>query len=91
MSSSHETILEVDLRKLECNFNFLSSKLKKNCKIIAVVKAFGYGHGDVEISKKLERLGVYGFWVADFEEGIRLRDSGIRSKIIVANNPDIIP
>lgn len=85
MSSSHETILEVDLRKLESNFNFLSSKLKENCKIIAVVKAFGYGHGDVEVSKKLEQLGVYAFWVADFEEGIRLRDSGIKSKIIVAN------
>ena len=60
MSSSYETILEVDLRKLESNFNFLSSKLKDNCKIIVFVKRFGYGHGDVEISKKLEQLGVYG-------------------------------
>tara|TARA_B100000674_G_scaffold57015_1_gene39713 strand:+ start:18965 stop:20047 length:1083 start_codon:yes stop_codon:yes gene_type:complete len=85
MHNFHETILEIDLRKLENNFNFLSSKLKENCKIIAVVKAFGYGHGDIEISKKLEQLGVYALWVADFEEGIRLRDSGIRSKIIVAN------
>ena len=39
MNSSHETILEVDLKKLESNFNYLSSKLKENCKIIAVVKA----------------------------------------------------
>ena len=85
MRSSHETILEIDLSKLESNFNFLSSKLKDNCKIIAVVKAFGYGHGDIEISKKLEKLGVYALWVADFEEGIRLRQSGIRSKIIIAN------
>ena len=54
MNSSHETILEVDLKKLESNFNYLSSKLKENCKIIAVVKAFGYGHGDIEIAKKLE-------------------------------------
>ena len=85
MHNFHETILEVDLRKLENNFNFLSSKLKESCKIIAVVKAFGYGHGDIEISKKLEQLGVYALWVADFEEGIRLRESGIRSKIIIAN------
>ena len=49
MHNFHETILEIDLRKLENNFNFLSSKLKENCKILAVVKAFGYGHGDIEI------------------------------------------
>ena len=85
MNSSHETILEVDLKKLESNFNYLSSKLKENCKIIAVVKAYGYGHGDIEISKKLEQLGVYALWVADFEEGIRLRQAGVRTKIIIAN------
>ncbi len=85
MHNFHETILEVDLRKLENNFNFLSSKLKENCKIIAVVKAFGYGHGDIEIAKKLEQLGVYALWVADFDEGIRLRRAGLRSRIIVAN------
>lgn len=85
MHNANETILEVDLNKLEHNYNYLSSKLKKGCKIIAVVKAYAYGHGDIEISKKLERLGVYAFWVADFEEGIRLRESGIKSKIIIAN------
>ena len=85
MHSFHETILEVDLIKLENNFNFLASKLKENCEIIAVVKAFGYGHGDIEISKKLEQLGVYALWVADFEEGIRLREAGVRTKIIIAN------
>ena len=85
MYNSYETILEIDLNKLESNFNFLLSKANDQCKIIAVVKAFGYGHGDVEISKKLEKLGVYAFWVADFEEGVRLRESGINSRIIVAN------
>ena len=85
MHNANETILEVDLNKLEHNYNYLSSKLENGCEIIAVVKAYAYGHGDIEISKKLERLGVYAFWVADFEEGIRLRESGIKSKIIIAN------
>ena len=85
MYNSYETILEIDLKKLESNFNFLLSKTNNQCEIIAVVKAFGYGHGDVEISKKLENLGVYAFWVADFEEGVRLRESGIKSRIIIAN------
>ena len=85
MSFSNETILQIDLKKFENNFNYLKSKLNFNTKIIGVVKAFAYGHGDIEISKKLESLGVYALWVSDFEEGVILRKSGINCKIIVAN------
>ena len=85
MGSSNETILYVNLNKLTENFNYLKTKLKPKTKIIGVVKAFAYGHGDVEISKKLEELGVYALWVSDFEEGLTLRKSGIKTKIIVAN------
>ena len=85
MSNYNETILEVDFRKLEHNFKYLTSKLSNNCKIIAVIKAFAYGHGDIEVARKLEKLGVYAFWVADFEEGVTLRNSGIKTKIIIAN------
>ena len=38
MYNSYETILEIDLNKLESNFNFLLSKANDQCKII-VVKA----------------------------------------------------
>ena len=85
MSSSHETILYVDLKAIEHNFYYLKSKLDPTTEIIAVVKAFAYGHGDITIAKKLEELGVDGFWVADFEEGVNLRKSGITLPIIVAN------
>ena len=85
MQTANETILTIDLKKLEHNFNYLKSKIKPATKVIAVVKAFAYGHGDVEISKKLEKLGVYALWVTDFEEGVVLRKSGIKTKIIVAN------
>ena len=85
MQTANETILTIDLKKLEHNFNYLKNKIKPTTKIIAVVKAFAYGHGDVEISKKLEELGIYALWVTDFEEGVILRKSGVKSKIIVAN------
>ena len=39
MYNSYETILEVDLKKLESNFNFLLSKTNNQCEIIAVVKS----------------------------------------------------
>lgn len=85
MSTLHETILYINLNALENNFNYLKSVLKSEIKVFAVVKAFAYGHGDIVIAKKLETLGVNGFWVADFEEGMNLRKAGINKKIIIAN------
>jgi len=85
MAISHETILFVNLKALEHNYNYLKSKLNFDTEIIAVVKAFAYGHGDVVVAKKLEKLGVSAFWVADFEEGVTLKKSGINRPIIIAN------
>ena len=58
MVFANETILHVDLSKLEENLNYLKSKLKPQTKIIAVVKAYAYGHGDLEVSKT-EQLNVF--------------------------------
>ena len=85
MNIIHETILEIDLNKLAYNYNYLKSKLKPNTKIIAVVKAYAYGHGDIVIASYLEKLGAHALWVADFEEGTRIRKSGIKIPIIIAN------
>ena len=85
MSINHETILYVDLKALENNYNYFKKKLKSDTKIIAVVKAYAYGHGDIRIAKKLSELGVHAFWVADFEEGVTLKKSGINLPIIIAN------
>ena len=85
MNTANETILYIDLKKLEKNFNYFKKKLNPKTKIIGVVKAFAYGHGDIYVSKKLEKLGVYALWVSDFEEGVVLRNAGIKTKIIVAN------
>ena len=78
------TRLYVDFSKLERNINYIKST-QKHSKIIAIVKANAYGHGDLQISKKIETLGVDIFAVADFEEGLILRDNGIKSSIMVMN------
>jgi len=85
MKILHDTILEVNLIKLTNNFNYLKSKLKPDTKIIAVVKAYAYGHGDISIASHLEKMGAHALWVADFEEGTRIRKSGIKIPIIIAN------
>ena len=83
MPKAHETILEIDLKALKHNFEYLKSKLKENTKFLAVVKAFGYGSEAVEISKYLQNLNVDYFAVAYVKEGIELRKSGISKPILV--------
>ena len=85
MNLAHETILHIDLGKLKSNLNYLRSQLSKKTEVIAVLKAHAYGLGDYEIAVFLETLGVKHFWVADFEEGVSLREQGIQGSIIIAN------
>ena len=50
---------------------------------MAVVKANAYGHGDTEIAPLLEKWGAEYFGVAFPEEGVRLREAGVRKPIHV--------
>ena len=85
MSNINESIFEINLDLIKQNINYLKKGLNSNTKIIAVVKAYAYGHGDEEISKYLEKINIDAFWVADFEEGMILRKNGVIKPIIVAN------
>jgi alanine racemase len=51
--------------------------------IIAVVKANAYGHGAVRVARALEEAGAGWLAVADIEEGIELRESGTRARILI--------
>jgi len=83
MPKAQETILEIDLKALTHNFQYLKSKLKPNTKFLAVVKAFAYGSDAIEISKHLQGLNVDYFAVAYVQEGAALRDAGITKPILV--------
>lgn len=80
-------IAEIDLKALGHNFKTIK-KITKNLPVIAVVKADAYGHGAVEISKRLSRLGADYLAVAFSEEAKELRESGIDSPIIVLFDND---
>jgi len=82
---AHETVLEIDLSALQHNFNFYRSKLEPKVRIMVMVKAFGYGSGGVEIAKLLEYNNVDYLGVAYVDEGVQLRNDGIRTPIMVMN------
>nr|WP_315198118.1 bifunctional UDP-N-acetylmuramoyl-tripeptide:D-alanyl-D-alanine ligase/alanine racemase [uncultured Flavobacterium sp.] len=82
---THETMLEINLNAISHNFNFFKSKLKPNTKMMAMVKAFGYGSGGFEIAKLLEHHKVDYLGVAFADEGISLKTAGINLPIMVLN------
>ncbi|MDP3314279.1 alanine racemase [Lutibacter sp.] len=82
MENSHLTTLEIDFNAIDFNLSFFKKKLKKNTKILVVVKAFGYGSDAIEIAKHLVSKVDY-FAVAYVEEGIALRVAGIKTPILV--------
>lgn len=81
----HKTILEINLDAITHNLYFYKSLLKPETRIMVVVKALAYGAGSTEISKLLEYHKVDYLSVAYADEGVLLRQDGIKSPIMVMN------
>lgn len=82
---THETVLEINLNAISHNLNFYKSKLKPTTKMMVMVKAFGYGNGGFEIAKLLEHHKVNYLGVAFADEGMALKNAGIKLPIMVLN------
>jgi alanine racemase len=78
-----DSYVEVQLDAIKYNVKQLSLLLPKDKKIIAVVKANAYGHGDVYVAKAALESGAYGLAVAILDEAIKLRKAGIDAPILV--------
>ncbi len=78
--------LEIDLRALRNNAEYLKDVLPDGIRQMAVVKSNAYGHGAVEISRELEGR-VSWLAVAHVYEAIELRQAGIRLPILVFGVP----
>lgn len=82
---THQTVLEIDLSAIVYNLNLIKSLLKPETKIMAMVKASGYGSGSFEIANVLQFHHVSYLAVAYADEGIELRKAGISTPIMVLN------
>ena len=81
--------IELNMDNLEHNINQIKKVIPKECEIMAVVKANAYGHGIVQISKKLNEIGIDNFAVATLSEGIILRENNIKGNILILGYTDI--
>jgi Alr-MurF fusion protein len=81
----HQTVMEVDLNAMANNLREYRSLLQPGTRVMAMVKAFGYGSGSFEIANLLQFHGIDYLGVAYADEGVVLRKAGIRVPIMVMN------
>jgi alanine racemase len=76
------TYLEVDLDVLAANYRAIAAHVAP-ARVMPILKANAYGHGLVEVARKLEAVGAPYVGVAYLEEGLRLRQHGVRLPVLV--------
>lgn len=75
---------QVDLSAIRSNVESMKAVIAPETKIMAVIKADGYGHGAIPIARELEPLPyLEGFAVATAEEAFELRQAGIRKPLLI--------
>ncbi len=84
----HQTILEINTDRIIANVKAHQKLLKPTTQIMAIVKAFGYGSGAVEVATILQSLKIDYLAVAYPDEGVALRKAGIHLPIMVMNTDE---
>lgn len=82
---THQTIMEINLTALVHNLKEYQKHLLPSTKTMAMVKAFSYGSGSVEVARVLQFHKVDYLAVAYTDEGIDLRRAGISLPIMILN------
>ncbi|MDO4183091.1 MAG: alanine racemase [Coriobacteriia bacterium] len=77
------TWAEVSLDALEHNYRTLRKHVGEQVKFLGVVKADAYGHGSVQVSKLLQRLGADYLAVSSIHEAMELRENGITMPLLI--------
>ena len=75
--------VEVSLKAIAHNLRTVRKHIGPKPEILAVVKSNAYGLGAVPVTKALEKAGANRFGVTCSNEGIELREAGVRRPILV--------
>jgi len=73
----------VNLQAISHNIKEIANRIGRRCKLMAVVKADGYGHGAVEVARTALASGASCLGVSVVKEGQKLREAGFRVPILV--------
>lgn len=84
MTEHNRVCAEINLDAIAYNMEQMKKRIGGHARLIAVVKADGYGHGAVPVAEMFEQCSwVWGYAVACLEEAAELREHGIRKPILV--------
>lgn len=78
----HRIYARIDIDAILHNLGECKRRIPEGTKVLAVIKADGYGHGAVELAHQLESEVDY-FGVAVIEEAVELRRAGIKKPILI--------
>jgi alanine racemase len=76
------TLVEVNLSRLTTNYEAIRRHVAP-ATVMPILKANAYGHGLVEVARHMESLGAPYLGVAYVEEGILLREAGVKTPVLV--------
>jgi alanine racemase len=82
-TATRPTWAQVSLENLRYNFGVVQRHIGAGITVCAVVKADAYGHGATECARALEEEGARWLGVTSLDEAIPLRDTGIRTRILL--------
>jgi len=74
---------EISLKAIVHNLHAIRKQVGASRKILAVVKSNAYGLGAVPVAKALQKAGTEWFGVTCANEGVELREAGIRKRILI--------
>ncbi|MCA9720224.1 MAG: alanine racemase [Myxococcales bacterium] len=77
------TFARIDARSLGHNLRVVQRHIGERCRVLAVVKADGYGHGAIESARAFVDAGAWGLAVSLVEEGVELRQAGVHAPVLV--------
>lgn len=80
---AHDTVMEINFDALFHNVDHFRAKLKPTTKLMCMVKASAYGSGSIEVAQALQHYGCDYLAVAFVNEGVELRNAGIKLPIMV--------
>lgn len=83
MEENSYNCVTISSAALQHNYNYIKSKVAADVKVMAMVKADGYGHSMIQAAKAFADVGCDCFGVAELGEAVKLRKAGISGRIFV--------
>lgn len=92
-TSLRRTWAEIDLDALAHNYHQARKAIGPNVKYMGIVKADAYGHGAIQVSEELVRLGADYLAVSSLDEARELRTHGVEAPVLILGHtpPEMTP